>query len=53
LILRIKSVVVVVVVVVVNNLGLASPSRPKKFGVGKVHLAQVPWVLQDRLPQDT
>jgi hypothetical protein len=52
LILRVKSIVVVVVVVVVVivivvNLSLTSLSRPKKLGVGKVHLIQVAWEWQD------
>jgi hypothetical protein len=46
LILMVKSIVVVVVVIVIN-LGLTSPSRPKKLGVGKVHLIQVAWEWQD------
>jgi len=46
LILRVKSIIIIII-----NLGLASPSIPKKLEARKLYLTQVAWEWQERRPK--
>jgi hypothetical protein len=48
LILRVKSIIIIIIII---NLGLTSPSIPKKLRAGKMHLTQVAWEWQQRRPK--